>query len=192
MIEKNIAWLLTFGATQEFLERIVVASMSIHGDSQIVDMMEYFLDNLSQLGFTVTLRAANELIALKDELSKSDKGAKITEDQVQKLNRIMRGLWPTLNAESRGMVAYIVSERRYPIEGLTEDISRLFGKGVFDGLPDIARQDFSEAGKCLAFERPTAAAFHMLRAVESVLRHYYCQKVKRGVLVCCGALSCRR
>src|SRR5262245_61046831 len=30
-----------------------------------------------------------------------------------------------------------------------------------------------QAGKCLAFEVPTAAAFHIFRAAESVMRLYY-------------------
>lgn len=32
----------------------------------------------------------------------------------------------------------------------------------------------------MAFERPTAAAFHLLRATEGVLRHFYCSVVKRN------------
>jgi hypothetical protein len=40
-------------------------------------------------------------------------------------------------------------------------------------LPTIARFDLDEAGKCIAFERPTAAAFHLLRATERVLVAFY-------------------
>ena len=46
-------------------------------------------------------------------------------------------------------------------------------------MPDIARIDFAEAAQCIAFMRSTAAAFHMLRGTESVLRHFYSQKIKR-------------
>lgn len=51
---------------------------------------------------------------------------------------------------------------------------------VFNKLPEIAIKDFDEAGKCIAFERSTAAAFHLLRATESVLRNYYLSIVKRN------------
>jgi hypothetical protein len=37
-----------------------------------------------------------------------------------------------------------------------------------------------EAGKCIAFERPTAAAFHLMRATEAVLRAFYFQHVQRN------------
>lgn len=77
------------------------------------------------------------------------------------------------------MVAYVISERRFPTDRLLSDIGSLFGKDIFRRLPPFGQQDFVEAGKCLAFERPTAAAFHMLRGIESILRHYYCSKIKR-------------
>ena len=40
-------------------------------------------------------------------------------------------------------------------------------------LPDQARDDFRQGGRCLAFETPTAAGFHVLRAVEAVVKRYY-------------------
>jgi hypothetical protein len=40
-------------------------------------------------------------------------------------------------------------------------------------LPSETLREIREAGKCLAFGLATAAGFHLLRAVESVLRKYY-------------------
>jgi hypothetical protein len=37
-------------------------------------------------------------------------------------------------------------------------------------IDDGTQKDFSQPGPCLAFDLPTAAAFHFTRAVESVLR----------------------
>lgn len=48
-----------------------------------------------------------------------------------------------------------------------------------ESIPKVAQYDFEEAGKCLAFERSTAAAFHILRGTEGVLRSYYCSLVRR-------------
>jgi hypothetical protein len=86
---------------------------------------------------------------------------------------------PTLEAEARGFVAYIVSERRFRSDYLIKTPNSLFASGVYGKLPKLAQLDFAEAGKCLAFERPTAAAFHMLRGTESALRNYYREKVRR-------------
>lgn len=40
-------------------------------------------------------------------------------------------------------------------------------------MPDIAAEDFDNAGRCLAFGQPTAAGFHAARAVEAVLEKYW-------------------
>ncbi|WP_376988336.1 hypothetical protein [Bosea sp. R86505] len=48
--------------------------------------------------------------------------------------------------------------------------AELGGREDFQGTPLI---DFREAGKCLAFEMPTASGFHSARAVEAILQRYY-------------------
>jgi hypothetical protein len=58
----------------------------------------------------------------------------------------------------------------------------LFAPDVFAELPDIARIDFQEAGRCIAFERSTASSFHLLRGTESVLRQFYLHTVRQGRL----------
>ncbi len=42
-------------------------------------------------------------------------------------------------------------------------------------IDDQAKKDFREAGRCLAFELPTAAGFHAMRATENVLRQYHAE-----------------
>lgn len=177
MLEKSISWLILLGTSQRYLQE-AKAGRSIKGNGFVLDNIDRFLNRIDELGFTVTRRAAGKLINLKDQLEKAD-NAKLTEQQAKRLGKIMSELRPTLVAEAGGTLTYIVSERRFPIERLVDDISGLFARDVFESLPEIAQHDFSESGKCLAFERSTAAAFHMLRGTEAVLKHYYCQKVKK-------------
>ena len=66
------------------------------------------------------------------------------------------------------------------LEHLLDVPADLLGNGVFVGMPDICKYDFTEACKCIAFDRPTAAAFHLMRCVEGHLRAYYCAIVRRG------------
>ena len=91
----------------------------------------------------------------------------------------MNKIRPTFDAESEGIFPFYTTDKRYNLESLIGGISKLFRPGVYDLLPDIAKTDFSEAGYCIAFERPTAAAFHILRGTEDVLRNYY-KKFIRG------------
>lgn len=179
MIEKPISELLRLGANHEYLERIVGAGSPIWGEKHVIAIIDAFFATLTELGLTVTIRVARDLKTLRDEFAKCAKDAVLSRDQISKLREITEKIWPTLAAETGGMVAYIVSERRFPIERLLGGISGLFAKDVFSKMPTLAQEDFTEAGKCLAFERGTAAAFHMLRATESILRDYYCKKLHR-------------
>jgi hypothetical protein len=46
-------------------------------------------------------------------------------------------------------------------------------------MNDIEKYDIRQAGKCLAYEVPTAAGFHLLRAADSVLRRYHRQLTRK-------------
>jgi hypothetical protein len=56
---------------------------------------------------------------------------------------------------------------------LIEHADKVFPASILGKFsPDIVRE-IQEAGKCLAFDIPTASGFHMLRATECVLHKYY-------------------
>lgn len=86
----------------------------------------------------------------------------------------------TLDAELEGVSAYTLTPKRYDVGLLTENVSELFAPGAYDSLPGIAQYDLREAGQCLAFERFTASAFHLMRGTEAILRAFYGALVKRG------------
>lgn len=83
-------------------------------------------------------------------------------------------------AEAGGNMAFIVTDKRIDVDKLLNNIPLLMAPEVFESLPEIAKYDFKEAGRCIAFETPTAGAFHLLRATEAVLREFYCINVRRG------------
>ncbi len=81
----------------------------------------------------------------------------------------------TVFAEELAIVdTYSVTQKgAYSTAELITNAEALFSKSVQQKLPHRAIQDIREAGKCLAFETPTAAAFHVVRAIESVILAYY-------------------
>ena len=139
-----------------------------------------FLEALEDLGLQVTSRACGELTKLLEELSKPGQGSGLSEDQARRLSEQMDRIRTTLDAELQGFEAYVVTPKRIDVARLLKDVPSLFSPGTFAKLPDIARYDLTEAGKCIAFERPTAAAFHLLRATEAILRAYYLERVHRN------------
>jgi hypothetical protein len=50
--------------------------------------------------------------------------------------------------------------------------ARVVFEGYEDRVPEPAKWDTDQAGRCLAFDLPTAAGFHIARATEAVLLEY--------------------
>jgi hypothetical protein len=61
--------------------------------------------------------------------------------------------------------ALIDFAERALLDGLTEAAKNLISADVL--------RDFNQAGRCLAFELPTASGFHTMRSVEALLREYW-------------------
>lgn len=69
--------------------------------------------------------------------------------------------------------SYFVTDKApYNAESLIENGATLFPSGTAGKVP-LAIKDLDNAGKCLAFELSTATGFHIMRALEAVLRAYW-------------------
>lgn len=152
----------------------------VHGDLSILSAIDITLKQFDQYNLKVTKSASSDLIRFQTTLKNTPANYTLTSAQVSELHEIIEKLEQVLFAESNITLAYILTDKRIDINKLTNDCGALFSTGIFNKLPDIAQYDFREAGKCIAFERPTAAAFHLLRGTESVLRYFYNTFVKRN------------
>jgi hypothetical protein len=78
-----------------------------------------------------------------------------------------------LTAEMNVCSSYFVTKKRgYDISDLIHQAEILFPADLAQKVPE-AIPDIQQAGKCIAFEIPTAAGFHLMRALELVLRLYF-------------------
>ena len=76
-------------------------------------------------------------------------------------------------AEVQTLDTYFVSQTGiYKTSDLIEHAERIFPESILDVIPDHAVKDIRDCGKCLAFDLPTAAGFHVLRAAEALIREY--------------------
>ena len=79
-----------------------------------------------------------------------------------------------LAAECQVLDTYFVSKKGvYSTADLIEHAHHHIPEPTRTELPDQTKGDFDQAGKCMAFDLATAAAFHLLRGTEAVLRQYY-------------------
>jgi hypothetical protein len=177
MIQKSIVDYYYFGTELRYLAD-AKEGLPLEGDGYILQNIARFLENLDELGLMVTKRAASKLRQVFQDLEKSE-GERLSREQASELGSVMRTLKHTVDAEMAGMFAFITTSKRLDIERLLDNIAELFAPGVFSEFSDIARLDFMDAGRCIAFELPTAAAFHTLRATEANLRHYYMRMVRQ-------------
>lgn len=74
----------------------------------------------------------------------------------------------------------VFPKRAYDIQILTSDATQVFSGAVRAALTEEEEHNIKEAGRCLAFEVPTAAGFHLFRALDSVLQRYV--RLVRGSL----------
>lgn len=82
-----------------------------------------------------------------------------------------------VKSESERIQVFAVTKKRYDTKDLLNNVSAIFGQQVFASLHDVAQSDFNDAGKCIAFDLPTSAAFHLMRGTEMVLRQLYRAKI---------------
>jgi hypothetical protein len=76
--------------------------------------------------------------------------------------------------ELPGLATYSVTPKGvFSTDDLIANAELQIPEGYRSTLSEKVKADIQQAGKCLAFELPTASAFHMWRSVESVMDSYH-------------------
>lgn len=76
--------------------------------------------------------------------------------------------------ELPGLATYSVSPKGiFSTDDLIANAELQIPEACRPTLSEKAKADIQQAGKCLAFELPTASAFHMWRSVESIMDSYH-------------------
>ncbi|WKD23969.1 hypothetical protein NDQ71_02400 [Pseudoalteromonas sp. KG3] len=178
MINQEVSQYYFFGTTMRFLQD-AKEGWSIRGEMFIYENIKWFFDHLDAINLPVTKRASRPLKDFMRKLEETEE-VNLSNNLAHELAQIMNQIRFTLDAEIQGLEAFIITPKRYDVDKLLNDINGLFAPEMFAKFHDIAKVDFIEAGKCIAFERATAAAFHILRATEANLRFYYESMVKQN------------
>lgn len=138
-----------------------------------------FLESLNDLGLPVTIQAAHDLNSTIKEFT--DNEDVVSSAEQAKLKRLFTKIDAVLDAEIQLKYAYILSESRYPIESLLSEPSKLLATNTYSSLSANAQRDFKLACVQVALRQPTAAAFHLMRALEEQVKQLYFEfkKTKR-------------
>ena len=158
---------------------LLVNRLKSKNKENLINSLNKFLDFLNELNLRVTLRIASNLYVILEDI-KNLEGDEVSDKIYAEIDKCLRKLDPALDSELQLKDLYVVTHRNYSIDQLMINIGGLFGKKVFVNLPNLSKYDFQEAGKCIALNLPTAAAFHLMRAIEGYIRYYYKEKIKRN------------
>ncbi len=168
-----------FGTSLRFLQDVKEGYL-VHGEGHVKDVLDRFFSYLSELNLQVTLRASVDLRKIQVTLIQTAADGRLTVEQANTLSSAIAQIRHTLEAELMGFEVFILTPKRIDVKKLLSNIPDLFAPRTFNKLPDVARYDLIEAGTCIAYECPTAAAFHLMRAAEAVLRKFYFVHVQRN------------
>jgi hypothetical protein len=103
-----------------------------------------------------------------------DHDQKIEDWQLSGLRQSAKDFETVLANELPGLAIYHVLQKGiFSTDDLITQADAHIPEHIRDETNDKAKQDVCEAGRCLAFGLPTASAFHMWRALESVISQYY-------------------
>lgn len=174
MKTKNINDYVSFGRGINYL-RFVRLGVPYHPKNFVKDSFEKLIRNIDELNLEVTSKVDwfRELKEYKERLDKTSSDFKLERKDVKKIYNLMNKIERVISAELQGRIVFVITEKRIKVEKLLDEIKDLFAQNIFNELPDLPRFDFKEGGKCIAFERSTAGAFHILRGMEGIVRWFF-------------------
>ncbi|WP_139275996.1 hypothetical protein [Pararhizobium antarcticum] len=93
--------------------------------------------------------------------------------QYSEIPRKIDSFRSVFEAESHDVDVYSVGQIAiYKTQALVSNASHVIPDEIRSEMPEEAIKEFDDAGRCLAFDLPTACGFHALRATELVIDAY--------------------
>jgi hypothetical protein len=183
MKETNLNIFYHLGATIEYMFAHI--SIGMDAGALILDLsgpqpwLEEFIKETEPLEQALkdTRSAAQKLLTKMYEITLDlprDWSRKMTPSEMHSLHDLKQKFLVAFEHDHRNLDVFAVTPKGiYSTRQLIENPENKFSEKVRLVLPPQCIADLKEAGKCLAFEIPTACAFHVCRATEAVMLKYY-------------------
>ncbi len=171
MIVQNTYTYIHIGLCLRYLRNVPASSSS----GACKSTLETLKVKLKKGNFDVSLASMTSTVfgAMEESLLAVENEKPIQQTLATEIEKQIRTLESVVFAESVTKSVYILPNRRFNTDYLLSQPHKLLKDGAFDKLEEIAKTDFSSSCRCILFGEATAAAFHILRATESVLKSYY-------------------
>lgn len=172
----NLSYFMDVGVRVDALARWDITTATPDAFKSTATMAREYLHVLIQPGLNpmqipATVSEASNLLRMIDEAIQKD-----PVDPTDIMNVWLQAskVQTLLHGELAVQAIYhIWPKRAYDTNLLVSRAIAVFPEWIAHELTNTERHDIDQAGKCLALEIPTAAAFHLMRLTKSVLRRYY-------------------
>jgi hypothetical protein len=149
----------------------------------VYDWLRDFLIQIKEFPLGESRAAAINLVNDFAEITKgppTEWNRKLTSDEVAMLFTDITALTNALGYDFRGLNVFIVTPKGiYDTSLLINRPEQEFPEKIRKLLPQKMLYDLKQSARCLAFEVPTACAFHMFRATEVLMLEYYVMLAKK-------------
>ncbi|MCX6895890.1 MAG: hypothetical protein NTZ16_10410 [Verrucomicrobia bacterium] len=144
----------------------------------LADLKEY-IKNITALELQVTVQVIEPLNEIVKSLEKLKGEDVIPADRATRIEGVIEGADKTLDAELQLKTVLSVTPKRFNIDMLLASPKKLLAQNSWDVLSENAKMDFSQATRCIAMSLSTAAAFHLMRCVEEMVKMLYLDFIKQ-------------
>jgi hypothetical protein len=132
----------------------------------------FFSPSMKRSAAAITRAIAD--VAKVQDIFQADPKTPISTYELMQLVQRTKDFETVLSNEMPGLAIYHISTKGiYSTDDLISHAELHIPESLRDLIDSKAVEDIQQAGKCLAYEVSTASAFHMWRAVETVMGSYY-------------------
>src|ERR1035437_5263891 len=145
----------------------------------VIEELEQYQENVTSLELQVTSHVIKSLDPVILSLKQLKGEDIIPEAKATEIHEIIEGADKTLDAELELKKVLSVTPKRFNTDMLLATPQGLLAHGSWELLSKTARKDFSQAARCIAMNLATAAAFHLMRCVEEMVKILYFDFIKQ-------------
>jgi len=170
----NLGWWCLLGATLEQLSRVQPGDAFPPTYALLERAVPFVVAHHAARALVrlqVSEPAAVKLMVAIDQIKKvPERTEPITVEEASALQTALRAYSTIMEAELQNVAAYAVRPQAiWDTRRLIEAGDEALGAEAAARLPQDTRADLRSAGRCLAFELPTASGFHVARATETMI-----------------------
>lgn len=141
--------------------------------AEALDYLDEFFSYLDSLDLQITKLVADDLRRITETIRSGTSDSTVSQDVANEIKSETIKIDPGLDAELQIKKAYVLTKKRYALDALLSNCGELLGTGVFSMLTDNTKKDYQLACTQVALSQPTAAAFHLMRALEGQVKVLY-------------------